>query len=147
MNAKPKARTDVYVTNSPEETEALGAEMAKEFSAGAIIGLVGELGAGKTAFVRGMARGLGVRGYVKSPSFTLINVYEHGRLPLYHIDLYRLVKAGELYGVGLEEYIYAKGISVIEWADKFPALLAECGVIVRFSHKGEKTREIEIKRL
>lgn len=142
------AGADVYVTNSPEETEALGAELAKGLlsNPGAVIGLVGELGAGKTSFVRGMARGLGATGYVKSPSFTLINIYEGGRLPLYHIDLYRLAKAEELYAAGLEEYIYAKGISVIEWADKFPALLAQCGVTVRFSYKGEKAREIEIWR-
>lgn len=141
-------RADVHITNSPEDTEALGAELAKGLfnSPGAVIGLVGELGAGKTSFVRGMARGLGVKGCVKSPSFTLINVYEGGRLPLYHIDLYRLAKAEELYAAGLEEYIYAKGISVIEWADKFPALLAECKIIAIFSYKGEKAREIEIER-
>ncbi|MBI5887747.1 MAG: tRNA (adenosine(37)-N6)-threonylcarbamoyltransferase complex ATPase subunit type 1 TsaE [Deltaproteobacteria bacterium] len=142
------AKADVYVTNSPEETEALGAELAKGLlsSPGEVIGLVGELGAGKTSFVRGMARGLGVKGCVKSPSFTLINVYEGGSLPLYHIDLYRLAKLEELYGAGLEEYIYAKGISVIEWADKFPALYAECNIIVIFSYKGEDMREIEIRR-
>ncbi|CAG1772354.1 partial tRNA threonylcarbamoyladenosine biosynthesis protein TsaE, partial [uncultured bacterium] len=79
-----------YRTASPEETERLGEELGAVLKEGALVALVGELGGGKTRFVRGMAKGLGSRGFVKSPSFTIINIYEGGRLPLYHIDLYRL---------------------------------------------------------
>jgi len=136
------------VTESPEETEDLGAELARELKAGDIIGLVGELGGGKTCFVRGLVRGLGLRGHVKSPSFNLLNIYE-GRgntPPLYHMDLYRLGSEHEFFEAGLEEYIYSEGISVIEWADKFPGFLAKCALVVRFAHIDEGRREIIIEQ-
>ncbi len=139
---KGQART----THSPEETEEMGASFAATLERGARVGLIGDLGAGKTRFVRGMARGLGSRGFVKSPSFTIINVYEGGRLPLYHIDLYRIGRTGEFYEAGGEEFIYAEGISVIEWADKLPSLAAECTHLIRFSYSGaENDRTIEIQ--
>lgn len=133
-----------YTTNSAEETEALGAEFSKRLKPGDRVALVGELGGGKTCFVRGLARGLGERGYVKSPSFTIIHIYEGGRLPLYHIDLYRLGKIEEFAEAGLEEYVYSEGVSVIEWADKIPELVEECKFIVSFTHGGGETRTIEI---
>jgi tRNA threonylcarbamoyladenosine biosynthesis protein TsaE len=108
----------VFTTNSPDETEELGRGLAERLTPGDVLALVGELGSGKTRFVQGIARGLDIRGYIKSPSFTIINIYEGGRLPLYHIDLFRISSSGELDGLGLEEYIYGKGISVIEWADR-----------------------------
>lgn len=135
-----------YTTNSPEETEGLGVSLAGELMAGDIVGLIGGLGTGKTRFVRGIAKGLGSKGYIKSPSFTIINIYEGGRLPLYHIDLYRIGKEDEFESSGIEEYICAAGISVIEWADKYPPILNDCGLIVKFSHKGETIRGIEIQR-
>ena len=136
----------VYHTDSPQETEDLGAEFSRRLSAGDIVGLSGELGCGKTRFTRGIARGLGAKGCVKSPSFTIINIYEGARATLYHIDLYRIGGADEFHGVGLEEFIYGKGISVIEWADRIESLLDECDWVVRFSHRGESKREIEIER-
>lgn len=135
----------VFRTTSPEETEELGEKLSKEFKEGDRVALVGEFGGGKTRFVRGVARGLGSKGFIKSPSFTIINIYEGGRLPLYHIDLYRIGRAEELFEAGVEEYIYGKGISIIEWADKVPALLDDCTVIILFSYAGETEREIEVR--
>lgn len=137
--------TRVFRTTSPEETEELGEKLSREFTEGDRVALVGELGGGKTRFVRGAARGLGSKGFIKSPSFTIINIYEGGRLPLYHIDLYRIGRAEELFEAGVEEYIYGKGISIIEWADKVPALMADCTVVIRFSYAGETEREIEVR--
>lgn len=132
-------------TSSPEETERLGEELAARLNGGDCIALMGELGGGKTRFVRGIAKGLGSRGFVKSPSFTIINVYEGGRLPLYHIDLYRIGKMDEFQSAGLEEFIFGNGVAAIEWADKSPELLQECRIVVSFSHAGENEREIEIR--
>ncbi|MEK6759201.1 MAG: tRNA (adenosine(37)-N6)-threonylcarbamoyltransferase complex ATPase subunit type 1 TsaE [Deltaproteobacteria bacterium] len=135
-----------HITSSPEETEAIGALVAKTFVSGDMVGLIGDLGAGKTRFVRGVAQGLGVKGLVKSPSFTLVNVYEGGRIPLYHIDLYRLGSSDELYSAGIEEYIYGDGVSVIEWADSIPDLLDVCTIVIRLSSLGDERRSIEIER-
>jgi tRNA threonylcarbamoyladenosine biosynthesis protein TsaE len=134
-----------YRSSSPEETERLGEELAVSLTEGDLVALTGELGGGKTRFVRGLAKGLGSKGFVKSPSFTIINIYEGGRLPLYHIDLYRIGDGVEFYGAGLEEYIYGHGVAAIEWADKAPELLAECRITVSFSYAGEFEREIEIR--
>ena len=141
------SRVEAHTTRSPEETEGLGASFSAGLCAGAVVGLVGELGAGKTRFVRGMAMGLGSKGFVKSPSFTIVNIYEGGRLPLYHMDLYRIGRADEFYEAGLEEFIYGAGISVIEWADKLPSLMAGCTHIVRSSYgatEDERLISIEI---
>jgi tRNA threonylcarbamoyladenosine biosynthesis protein TsaE len=138
-------KAERYKTTSPEETERLGEELASSLKEGAKVALTGELGGGKTRFVRGIARGLGSRGFVKSPSFTIINIYEGGRLPLYHIDLYRIGVAGEFHSAGLEEYIYGQGVAAIEWADKAPELFDECGITVSFTYAGENEREIEIR--
>lgn len=135
----------LYETASPDETEALAAGLAGGLRPGDCVGLIGELGSGKTCFVKGLARGLGVQGYVKSPSFTIINIYEGGRLPLYHIDLYRLSGMKELREAGLEDYIYGKGVSVIEWVDRAPELMRDCAMIVRFSYKGETLRGVELE--
>lgn len=134
------------LSRSPEETESIGEGLANELAPGDCVGLVGELGGGKTRFVRGIARGLGSRGFIKSPSFTIINIYEGGRLPLYHIDLYRIANPDEFYGAGLQEFVYGKGVSVIEWADKVPGLLDDCVITVKFTYRGENEREIEIDR-
>ncbi len=139
-------KKEKFFTDGPEETERLGEKLSEKLSAGDIVGLVGELGGGKTTFVHGMARGLGVKGYVKSPSFTMVNVYEGGRLPLYHIDLYRVRGAEEAVEAGLEEYIYGSGVSIIEWADRVPEILKSCTVVVRFFYEGEDRRRIEIER-
>lgn len=133
-------------TKSPEETARLGAELAMHLKPGDAVALLGELGSGKTCFVRGLAEGLGVAGSVKSPSYTIVNVYEGPLVTLYHVDLYRIASTDEFYGAGIDELLHSGGVSVIEWADRVPAIMGDCTVIVRFSHVGEGERLIEIER-
>lgn len=107
-----------YISNSPAETEALGEQWGREAESGLVLGLSGDLGAGKTQLVKGVARGLGITERVHSPTFALINVYSSGRLPLFHIDLYRLDTPDQIVGAGLEEYLRPNGVTVIEWAER-----------------------------
>lgn len=107
------------ISHSPAETEALGERFGCVAQKGWILALSGELGAGKTQFVRGLARGLGIRSRVHSPTFNLVNVYEGGRLPLFHIDLYRLETVEQILAAGLEEYLRPAGVTVIEWAERW----------------------------
>ena len=104
-----------YLSNSPGETEALGARLAGALGPGAVVAFTGDLGAGKTAFVRGMARGLGIPHRVTSPTFTIVNEYEDGRLPLFHFDMYRLGSADELFDIGWEDYLARGGGGAVEW--------------------------------
>ena len=106
-----------YRSKSPGETEALGAALAKLLWPGAVVAFTGDLGAGKTAFVRGMAQGLGVAGRVTSPTFTIVNEYEGGRLPLFHFDLYRLASSDELFEIGWEDYLRRGGVCAVEWSE------------------------------
>ena len=108
------------ISHSAEETEALGERWGKEAVSGLILGLTGELGAGKTQLVKGLARGLGVTARVHSPTFTLVNEYRGGRLRLFHLDLYRLDTPQQIIAAGLEEYFYRPdGVAVIEWAERW----------------------------
>ena len=108
-----------FTSHSPVETEALGEEWGRQAGRGLVIGLSGDLGAGKTQLVKGLARGLGYAGRVYSPSFGLVNVYSGGRLPLFHLDLYRLDTAKQIFAAGLEEYLEPAGVSVIEWVERW----------------------------
>ena len=132
-------------TASAEETEAWGARLARCLNPGAIIGLEGELGAGKTCFVRGLALGLeGNPDRVHSPTFTLIAEYLDGRLPLYHIDLYRL-EGAEIEELGLEEYLFGTGVTAIEWFRFLPCVLAQEYLLITFEFgKGEEERYLTI---
>jgi tRNA threonylcarbamoyladenosine biosynthesis protein TsaE len=107
-----------FISHSPEETEALGETWGRAAQSGLVIGLTGELGAGKTQLVKGLARGLGVTARVHSPTFTLVNVYAGGRLTLFHLDLYRLETRAQFIAAGLEEYLRPDGVTVIEWAER-----------------------------
>ncbi|RUM88744.1 MAG: tRNA (adenosine(37)-N6)-threonylcarbamoyltransferase complex ATPase subunit type 1 TsaE [Thermodesulfatator sp.] len=133
----------VYRTRSPEETQALGESLARRLSPGDLVALVGELGSGKTTFVQGLARGLGVppEVYVTSPSFTLVNEYP-GRVPLFHVDLYRL-SPEEVEDLGLSEMLF-RGVMVVEWAEKLPPHLTP-RFVVRFHYAGEGIRKIELE--
>lgn len=111
-------------------------------SGGDIFALVGELGAGKTHFVKGMAEGVGCRAAVTSPTFTLLHEYEGGRLPLYHFDFYRLDHADAAVKLGLDEYLEGDGICVIEWADRFPELLPARAVWIDLTNRDDGTRLI-----
>ena len=135
----------VIQPKSASETIRIGRKIGRILQPGDVIALVGELGAGKTQLIKGLAAGTGVRrpGYVSSPSFTLINEYE-GRSPFYHIDLYRLETEKEAQELGLEEYFTGRGMTAIEWADKIPSLLPREILTVNICYTGKKTRTIEI---
>ncbi len=131
------------ITKSPEETKELAAELAAKLKPGDVLALDGELGSGKTCFVQGLAKGLGIPNnrYVRSPSFTLINEYE-GKIPLYHFDFYRLNNAAEVADLGIDEYFEGQGITVVEWAEKFPGTLPERAVCITFEIISEDERKI-----
>jgi tRNA threonylcarbamoyladenosine biosynthesis protein TsaE len=107
------------ISHSPAETEALGEAWGRAAQNGLVIALSGDLGAGKTQLVKGIARGLGITSRVHSPTFTLVNVYSGGRLPLFHLDLYRLETRGQILAAGLDEYLNPDGAAVIEWAERW----------------------------
>ena len=130
------------ISHDPAETFALGRAEATHCGAGAVVALCGELGAGKTHFAKGLAAGLGVTAEVTSPTFTLIHEYAGGGLPVYHFDFYRLESAAEALALGLDDYLAGTGVSVIEWADKFPGLLPAGTRWFRFTHGVDGTREI-----
>lgn len=131
------------VTNSASETRELGKRLAEKLMAGDVVLLEGELGAGKSELARGVARGLGVEETVTSPSFTILNVYESGRTPLYHFDWYRLESDEELYELGMDEYLGGDGIALVEWPDRCPdAVPADC-LRIRIRAAGRNTRQIE----
>ena len=164
----------LHRTSGPEETISLGSALARELQSGDIILLRGELGGGKTHFVKGIAQGLGHRCYVKSPSFTIVNIYgedgggnSHSNrgvssrssvgvssrsdvgasdapLTLYHMDLYR-IGGSEIFDLGLEEYLYGDGVSVVEWAEKAPELTGEARFVVSFTYVDESLRDIKIE--
>ncbi len=113
-----------YISNSVEETKKTASELAKTLKAGDVICMRGDLGAGKTAFVQGLAKGLGINEPVTSPTFTIVNEY-YGIMPLYHFDVYRIADPDEMYEIGYEEYIYGDGVSVIEWAELIEEILPE----------------------
>ena len=132
------------VTNSAEETRALGEKLASRLKAGDVVILEGELGAGKSELARGIARGLGVTETVTSPSFTILNVYESGRCPLYHFDWYRLESEEELYELGMDEYLGGDGIAVVEWAERCPDAVPENVLRIRLEVTGGESRRITI---
>jgi tRNA threonylcarbamoyladenosine biosynthesis protein TsaE len=110
----------IWISQSPDQTRFIAAKLAGSLVAGSVIKLVGDLGAGKTEFVKGIATGLDCENAVTSPTFTLVQEYLGGRLPLFHLDLYRLNEEAELDEIGFEDYLRAGGICAVEWADKFP---------------------------
>lgn len=119
-----------FITNSEGETEALGVRLAEALAPGAVIAFTGGLGAGKTAFTRGLARGLGITDRVASPTFTIVNEYEGGRLPLFHFDMYRLGSADELFHIGWEDYLARGGVCAVEWSENVAGALEEGAILV-----------------
>jgi tRNA threonylcarbamoyladenosine biosynthesis protein TsaE len=132
------------ISRDPAETLELGRGEGARSRAGDVIALCGDLGAGKTQFVKGLAAGLQTDAEVTSPTFTLIHEYAGGRLPVYHFDFYRIGSAAEALALGLDEYLENGGVSVIEWADKFPDLLPAHARWFRFSHRADGAREISL---
>lgn len=135
---------NTHKTKSPDETFELARKFAQRLKIGDVLALEGELGAGKTRFVQGIAAGLGVPDnvYVRSPTFAILNEYNGGRLTLYHFDFYRLVNPSELMDIGVEEYIDGNGITVIEWADRFPGALPKRTQHIKFAIVSDDVREI-----
>ena len=134
------------ISYSPEETIRLGEELAKGLTKGDVIALYGDLGGGKTTFTQGLAKVLGVKDNyrINSPTFVLIKEYE-AKLPIYHMDLYRLDNLKDIEDVGIEEYIYGDGVAIIEWAEKIKKILPKEHIAVKFIVKGESKREIKIE--
>lgn len=134
----------VYITNSPEETEELGLKLAKSLKGGEVVAFRGGLGMGKTCFTRGLARGLGFKGDVTSPTFALINEYIGGRLPLYHFDMYRISGWEDLYSTGFFDYIEKGGVIAAEWSENIENALPESTVTVTFVRLDDNKREVTV---
>ncbi len=132
-------------SRTPEATEAVGAQLAEGLEPGDIVALTGELGAGKTCFTQGLARGLGVAGHAVSPTFALVNEYR-GRVPVHHVDAYRTSSLTELLDLGLEELFDGDGVTVVEWADKLSPLLPPRTIHVHIEGVGDEPRVITIRR-
>ncbi len=132
----------MVITNSASETRELGVRLAEQLKAGDVILMDGELGAGKSELARGVAKGLGVQETVTSPSFTILNVYESGRVPLYHFDWYRLESAEEIFELGMDEYLGGDGVALVEWPDRCPDAIPEDFLRIRIEATGENTRRI-----
>jgi len=133
-----------FISHSPAETESLGEQWGRSAPLGRVFALSGDLGAGKTQLVRGIARGLGVASRVHSPTFTLVNEYTGGRLPMFHLDLYRLETPEQIHGAGLEDFLEPAGVAVIEWAERLTN--EDLGMVnvfrVRIETLGETERRI-----
>ena len=131
------------ITHSPEQTEAVGEALAKILTPGAVLAYRGDLGAGKTAFTRGLARGLGSTEQVTSPTYTIVNEYLSGRMPLFHFDMYRLSCADELFDIGWDDYLDRGGVCAVEWSENVADAL-EDPIIVNIEKLGEDSRRITV---
>lgn len=134
----------IYKTNSPEETEALGMALGQRLKGGEIIAYTGDLGAGKTAFTRGLAKGLGIEMAVTSPTYTLVNEYTGGRLELFHFDMYRLGSSDELFDIGWDDYLCRGGVCAVEWSENVSDAM-DNAIYVRIQRIGEEERSITIE--
>ena len=133
-----------FITNSPTETEAVGAALGKRLEPGAVIAYRGDLGAGKTAFTRGLARGLGYSDPVTSPTYTIVNEYLGGRLPLFHFDMYRLASSDDLWDIGWEDYLERGGVCAVEWSENVDDAM-EQAIYVTIQKLGGDVRRIIIE--
>lgn len=128
----------IIETRSPGETYQLGIEIGEKAQEGQVYTLVGDLGVGKTVFTQGMAKGLGIQEPVSSPTFTIVQVYEEGRLPFYHFDVYRIGDVSEMDEIGYEDYVYSEGVSLIEWANLIEEILPEKRIAIMIEKDLEK---------
>ena len=133
-----------YLTNSPEETQALGAKLGAKLQPGAVIAYRGDLGAGKTAFTRGIAQGLGASDMVTSPTYTIVNEYLSGRMPLFHFDMYRLPDSDSHFDIGWEDYLERGGVCAVEWSENVADAM-EDAIIISIEKTGEESRRITIE--
>ena len=138
----------IYYTNSDKETEAVGEQFGRTVKDGTVVAMYGDLGAGKTAFVRGMARGMGITSRVNSPTFTIVNEYRKGNIPLFHFDVYRIESSDEMYDIGWEDYISQGAIVIVEWATLIEDIFDENIIKIYISKNldlGEDYREINVE--
>jgi tRNA threonylcarbamoyladenosine biosynthesis protein TsaE len=133
--------SETFIARSPEETRGLGEWLGRRLGPGSVVACIGELGAGKTCFLQGLARGLGIESGVTSPTFVLVNQYR-GRLPVYHLDAYRAETLTELLDIGVEECLHGDGVTMIEWADKLLPLLPRHTITVTIAGLGDEPRRI-----
>lgn len=133
-----------FTSRSPEKTQRLGEELGRLAQPGDVFLLTGKLGTGKTCLTQGIAWGLGIEGYATSPTFVLVNEYR-GRLPMYHVDLYRLDSVAEVTDLGLDDYLYGKGLCVVEWADKTQDVLPPQNLSIRIDFIDDTDRRLELK--
>lgn len=137
-------------TKSAKETFTLGEQIGQEAKQGQVFTLVGDLGVGKTVFTQGLAKGLGIKESISSPTFTIVQIYEEGRLPFYHFDVYRIADIEEMDEIGYEDYIYGQGVSLIEWSNLIEEILPENRieiVIEKEIEKGFEYRKITMKEV
>lgn len=132
------------ITHSPEQTETVGAALGKQLAPGSVIAYQGDLGAGKTAFTRGVACGLGAKESVTSPTYTIVNEYLSGKYPLFHFDMYRLASADDLFDIGWEDYLDRGGVCAVEWSENVADAM-EGAIIVTIEKLGEDSRRITIE--
>ena len=133
-----------FTTHSPEQTEAVGERLGQALRGGEIVAYRGGLGAGKTAFTRGLARGLGISMRVTSPTYTIVNEYTGGRLPLFHFDMYRLASSDELFDIGWEDYLARGGVCAVEWSENVEDAM-DGAIFVTLEKRTEDVREITIE--
>ena len=133
-----------YITNSPEQTEKIGAALGRTIAPGTVIAYRGDLGAGKTAFTRGVALGLGAKESVTSPTYTIVNEYLSGKYPLFHFDMYRLASSEDLFDIGWEDYLDRGGVCAVEWSENVEDAM-EGAIIVTIEKLGEDVRRITIE--
>ena len=133
-----------FITHSPEETEAVGAALGKRLEAGTVIAYQGDLGAGKTAFTRGVACGLGAKESVTSPTYTIVNEYLSGKYPLFHFDMYRLASSDDLFDIGWEDYLDRGGVCAVEWSENVDDAM-EDALYITIEKLGEDARRITIE--
>ena len=136
----------IYETYSAEETKELGRKIAQQASPGSVCALIGDLGVGKTVFAQGIAQGLGICEPICSPTFTIVQVYEDGRMPFYHFDVYRLQQPQELEDIGYEDYFYGEGVTVVEWANMIDDYLPEEYLQITINHH-QQGRELALKAI
>jgi tRNA threonylcarbamoyladenosine biosynthesis protein TsaE len=135
----------MFISKSPAETEAVGRQLAERVGSGSVLALQGELGSGKTQFTKGLVAGMGSNAAVFSPTFTIVHEYRGGRLPVYHFDFFRVENRQSLERLGLDDYVFGDGVSVIEWADRFPEFVPQQARWISFEIKSEKERAISFE--
>ena len=133
----------IFMTRSPAQTEAVGAALAAQLTPGTVIAYRGDLGAGKTAFTRGLAKGLGAEESVTSPTYTIVNEYLTGRLPLFHFDMYRLTSADDLFDIGWDDYLERGGVCAVEWSENVEEAM-ENAIVVSIEKTDADSRKITV---